>query len=172
MSDALNNKVEFPDKPDKRVARPRTPAFEKTGTVKIYGYIGEVTKDFVNLHQMHDHRAYYQIPRDGIVSINPKVCESLKHLYELEVFAKTPIRYYHATTAELTAGALAHAVHTFNEYSKGHRKPTGTTRCPGCPSGCCCDGVCVCAPVGFPIGDGHAKMYGLTVSKPEPGKES
>jgi hypothetical protein len=160
--------IEFPTTPDKRVVEPAFPAYVATSDkVKIYGYIGTVTKTTVNLHHMFDHRAYYKIWKDGIKSCKLEASGKLEKLYELEIDVATPIRYFHTTTVELKAGALAQAVDFHNKYGKknDHQDVREHACTHNCPPGCCLGDTCITV-VDFPMGVGQADIFGLDVSTP------
>jgi hypothetical protein len=170
MSHESKKPLNLPAAADHRVAKPKARSFEKTGTVTVHGYIGEMSDDFVALHHIHDHRAFYQIPKEGIASCEPKASPTLKGLYELEIYEHAPIRYYHATTADMTAAVLAHAVRSHNEALSS--SAIGSVGVATCPPPCRIDGGCACPLPAFPLGDGHAEQFSMTISKPEHPKES
>jgi hypothetical protein len=172
MPDEVKQAPDFPKSPHERLKEPETPKYEKDSKVTIFGFIGAVTEHFVHLHHMHDYRAYYRIPREGIASCQPEPSTTIEGLHKLEIFEHTPIRYFHATTVDLTAGTLAHAIATYNKYGK-RPAPKGELRQlvgdkMQCPPNCqiCHGGVCVPPPPGFPIEEAHAEMFGLVISIP------
>jgi hypothetical protein len=135
--------------------------------LKIYGYIGHSTKEYVNLHHALDARCYYRIPMVGIYTCDPCPAEEagkLKRLYVLQIYAKTPLRHYHTPSVDLTANHLFKAVKFFNDFAES-LGDVETPRCPpNCPPDSCKAGVCISA-TGFPAGNA-ADLFGLTISSP------
>jgi hypothetical protein len=166
MSKVSTKPLNLPAGPDPQIAKWKTSPFEKTGTVILHGYIGEMSDDFVALHHIFDHRAYYQIPKEGICSCEPKASKNSQGLYELEIYENTPIRYYHATTADMKAAALALAVRRHNELL-GTKPAVGGITIEACPPRCITDTGCSCPLPGFPLGDGQAEEFCVTISEPE-----
>jgi hypothetical protein len=154
----------FPD-PDPRLLEPPLSTAPKPGdpTATIHGYIGTSTKDHIHLHHRLDHRAFYQIPKAGVVSCKKVADPKLTNLHELVIYRKTPIRYHEATSVTTTAGAFADAVTSYNAHNLAADQ-LGTECQPTCPPGCCRNGTCICAPA-FPLG-GTAGLFGLTPSSP------
>jgi hypothetical protein len=175
MSIDMRRTLTLPEAPDHRLLEPSTPEFEIGDTVTIYGYIGKVTDDYIQLHHAFDYRTYYQIPIEGIVScqLDETDVPELKNLYELQIHEWAPLRFYHVTTVEMTARALADAVRLDEEElelvdaeikARGITVPTCR---PDCPPGFCRQGVCVKPPGGFPLNPVHVTQFGLNVSIPK-----
>ena len=113
--------------------------------VFIFGFIGRVTDDTIQLYQGLDLRRYYEIPRREIVYAENIICVGGPST-KLVLYSTTPITYVSSgATATLPASSLAAAVAATNE-------PVGKLRRPiphQCPAGCLCNGICRCATIDY-----------------------
>jgi hypothetical protein len=113
--------------------------------VFIFGYIGEVTDDTVQLYQGLDLRRYYEIPRREIVHVASIGCVGGPST-QLVLYSTTRITYVsNGATATLPASSLAAAVAATNKP----RRETESPSPQGCPAGCLCNGICRCATVDY-----------------------
>jgi hypothetical protein len=129
--------------------------------VFIYGYIGKVTEDTVQLFQGLDLRKYYEIPRREIVYVENITCPGGPPTI-LVLFSTTRITYVsNGATATLPASSLAAVVAAMNNPVREVETP----RPQLCPPGCLCNGICRCATIDYwlHLDEAAAKRLGVMV---------
>ena len=129
--------------------------------VFIFGFIGKVTDDTVQLFQGLDLRRYYAIPRREIVYAKNITCVGGPST-ELVLFSTTRITYVsNGATATLPASSLAAAVAATNEPVREIGRPVPYQ----CPAGCLCNGICRCASSDYwlRLDEATAKRLGVMV---------
>jgi hypothetical protein len=107
--------------------------------VFIYGFIGKVTDETVRLYQGLELRAYYEIPRRGIVFAEKVTCPGGPST-KLVLYSTTRITYVSSATVTLPASSLAKVVADHRIKSR----PAAP-----CRVGCLCNGVCICADMDY-----------------------
>jgi hypothetical protein len=113
--------------------------------VFIFGYIGEVTDDTVQLYQGLDLRRYYEIPRRGIVHVESIACVGGPPT-KLVLYSTTRLTYVsNGATATLPASSLAAVVAATNNPGREKEKLSPQL----CPAGCLCNGICRCATIDY-----------------------
>jgi hypothetical protein len=129
--------------------------------VFIYGYIGKITDDTVQLFQGLDLRRYYEIPRSGIVYAENTTCTGGPST-KLVLFSTTRITYVsNGVTVTLPASSLAAVVAAMNKPGRELEKTVPQL----CPPGCLCKGVCACATSDYwlHLDEATAKRLGVMV---------
>jgi len=133
--------------------------------VYIYGFIGKVTEETVRLHQGLDIRAYYEVPRRGIVHHEATSCATGPST-KLVCFGNTCLTYVSGSgRATLPASSLAAVVEARNRKYPPTIGPPG---CTNCPVTCCCNGSCSCVAKNywFRINKDTAKKLGVEIICP------
>jgi hypothetical protein len=129
--------------------------------VFIFGFIGKVTDDTVQLYQGLDLRRYYEIPRREIVYVENITCVGGPST-KLVLFSTARITYVsNGATATLPASSLAAVVAAMNTPGREIERPGPQ----GCPAGCLCNGICRCASSDYwlHLDEAAAKRLGVMV---------
>jgi hypothetical protein len=136
--------------------------------VFIYGFIGKVTDDTIQLYQGLDLRRYYEIPKREIVYGENVSCIG-GPTTKLVLFSTTRITYVsNDYAATLPASSLAAAVAVTNKPGREIEK----FRPQLCPPGCLCNGICRCATSDYwlHLDEATAERLGVMVLRAPSGK--